>query len=548
MDSQTASAISLVASQTDILKNNVLLVDKLENEDREKNLNLECVIMCRCTKRNVEYIKREISEPKYTDYSLIFTSFASQDDLEEIAQSDKKEVIKSVYEFYFDYHALDESLFTLDVPSMIPLVQQDWDHSSMRRMTEGLLAALLSFQKLPSIRFQANSEICKELARRIEKECYRNEEINRMLVKAQRRYKKNTMLLIVDRRDDPVTPLLTQWTYQAMVHENLSQKSGGIVLNRVALDNKDPPVDIVLSSKDDEFFRENMTNNWGDLCLNIKDMVDRYKQKMNVREDIKTIDDIRNFITNYPQFKQFSNQVDKHVTLVHALKDIIASRNLLEVSKLEQEMSCSNHPKDHFRSLSHLVISPTTSKRDALRLSLLYALRYENYNGNRNVEKLAQLLREEAGFKQKETALLTAAQHFAGEQKRNKGLFGESGVFSALKNLHRTVGLTDVENVYTQHKPLLSSVIEQAFTRSNKFNATFASRGQESRATPDELIIFVVGGVTYEESLVVHEWNKNPANGERRVVLGGTTILNSKSFMKEIQEYYKQQSVGDMLE
>lgn len=27
------------------------------------------------------------------------------------------------------------------------------------------------------------------------------------------------LLLIVDRRDDPVTPLLTQWTYQAMVHE-----------------------------------------------------------------------------------------------------------------------------------------------------------------------------------------------------------------------------------------------------------------------------------------------------------------------------------------
>jgi hypothetical protein len=28
-------------------------------------------------------------------------------------------------------------------------------------------------------------------------------------------------VLIVDRRDDPVTPLLAQWTYQAMVHELL---------------------------------------------------------------------------------------------------------------------------------------------------------------------------------------------------------------------------------------------------------------------------------------------------------------------------------------
>jgi len=27
------------------------------------------------------------------------------------------------------------------------------------------------------------------------------------------------ILLIVDRKNDPVTPLLSQWTYQAMVHE-----------------------------------------------------------------------------------------------------------------------------------------------------------------------------------------------------------------------------------------------------------------------------------------------------------------------------------------
>jgi vacuolar protein sorting-associated protein 45 len=27
------------------------------------------------------------------------------------------------------------------------------------------------------------------------------------------------VVLILDRRDDPVTPLLSQWTYHAMIHE-----------------------------------------------------------------------------------------------------------------------------------------------------------------------------------------------------------------------------------------------------------------------------------------------------------------------------------------
>ena len=44
----------------------------------------------------------------------------------------------------------------------------------------------------------------------------------------------HTQLLLVDRRDDPVTPLLSQWTFQAMVHELI-----GIDANRVDL--KDVP-------------------------------------------------------------------------------------------------------------------------------------------------------------------------------------------------------------------------------------------------------------------------------------------------------------------
>lgn len=47
-----------------------------------------------------------------------------------------------------------------------------------------------------------------------------------------RRSEKSPVLIILDRRNDPVTPLLTQWTYQGMVHEEL-----GIVNGRVSLED-----------------------------------------------------------------------------------------------------------------------------------------------------------------------------------------------------------------------------------------------------------------------------------------------------------------------
>lgn len=41
------------------------------------------------------------------------------------------------------------------------------------------------------------------------------------------------LLLILDRRNDPVTPLLSPWTYQAMVHELLGIHNGRVDLSLV---------------------------------------------------------------------------------------------------------------------------------------------------------------------------------------------------------------------------------------------------------------------------------------------------------------------------
>jgi hypothetical protein len=41
------------------------------------------------------------------------------------------------------------------------------------------------------------------------------------------------LLLILDRHNDPVTPLLSQWTYQAMVHELLGISNGRVDLSKV---------------------------------------------------------------------------------------------------------------------------------------------------------------------------------------------------------------------------------------------------------------------------------------------------------------------------
>ena len=102
------------------------------------------------------------------------------------------------------------------------------------------------------------------------------------------------LLLIMDRREDPITPLLTQWTYQAMVHELLP---GGIRNNRVDLTHakgvsKDLQ-EVVLSPADDTFFREHMYANYGDLAASIKALLDEYTSAHKMHESLSSIEDMQ---------------------------------------------------------------------------------------------------------------------------------------------------------------------------------------------------------------------------------------------------------------
>lgn len=90
------------------------------------------------------------------------------------------------------------------------------------------MAMLLALKKKPLIRFEKNSLLCRKLATEVRYAITQEEQLFDF-----RKPDTPPILLLVDRRDDPVTPLLTQWTYQAMVHELLGIDNGRVNLSDV---------------------------------------------------------------------------------------------------------------------------------------------------------------------------------------------------------------------------------------------------------------------------------------------------------------------------
>ena len=158
----------------------------------------------------------------------------------------------------------------------------------------------------------------------------------KLLFSFQRQMENPPVLLIVDRFSDPVTPLLHQWTYQAMIHELLEIKD-----NLVFIPSKNQTV--TLSMDIDELFSMNYTKTWAEIATTIQNSL-REVASLNkhFQANMQSLDDMKDFITRFPEFQKSKSNVIKHLDIVETLSNLVHSHALLEVSEVEQNLACKN--------------------------------------------------------------------------------------------------------------------------------------------------------------------------------------------------------------
>jgi len=111
-------------------------------------------------------------------------------------------------------------------------------------------------------------------------------------------------------------------------------------------------------------------------------------------------------------------------------------------------------------------------------------------------------------------------------------LFQSGSFFSGARDRFNR-GLKGVENVYTQHSPRLELTLQDLIKGRLKDSLyPFVEGGGQTRDKPQDIIVFIVGGTTYEEARVVAQINASSPGV--RVVLGGTTVHNSTTFLEEV--------------
>lgn len=537
LDNETVSIVSTATTQSALLNHEVYLTDRLDNQKREKMRHLRCLCFVRPSPESIQNLIEELREPKYGEYNIYFSNIIRKSSLERLAEADDHEVVRAVQEYFADFLVINPDLMSLNLGfpqhRIWSTSPDQWNQDALQRSTEGVMALLLALKKKPLIRYQKNSLLAKKLATEVRYHMTQEEQLFEF-----RKTDTPPILLIIDRRDDPVTPLLTQWTYQAMVHELLGINNGRVDLRDVP-DIRPELQEIVLSQDQDPFFKKNMYLNFGDLGQNAKDYVEQFASKSQGSLKLESIADMKRFVEDYPEFRKLSGNVTKHVTLVGELSRRVGEESLLDVSELEQSLACTDNHSNDVKNLQRIIQNTTVPANNKLRLTAIYALRYSKHPSN-STPMLLDLLAVAGNLSRHRINLITKLLTYHNSLQTSTvagggipDLFQPGSLFGGARD--RFKGLKGVENVYTQHSPRLENTLQDLIKgRLSQQLYPFVEGGGATKDKPQDIVIFMVGGTTYEEAKMVAQVNASSPGV--RVVLSGTTIHNSSSFLEEVED------------
>merc|ERR1719331_1292652 len=291
----------MVFSQSDILSHEVFLFECIDaaSSEHERMRHLNAICFLRPTNQNFLHLSKELKSPKYNEYHIFFTNVVPHMRLEQLAFCDEYEVVQQVQEFFADVYAVNHELFSLNLPSTSKLTedQSKWtsyEENNFDRTVEGLLATCLAMRMMPQIRYTSASELTRQVAYRLQSRITEEQSLFETFDK-ERKGDASPVLLILDRRNDPVTPLLNQWTYQAMIHELLVMDNNRIDMSKVP-DIRPDLQEIVMSVVQDKFFDEHCLSNFGDVGKATIQYLAEYQETTKNTANVESIAEMQRFV------------------------------------------------------------------------------------------------------------------------------------------------------------------------------------------------------------------------------------------------------------
>ena len=511
-DNETLPIISMSITKTELLSLEVVLTGNfeeiLQGPYTTDLSSLQVVCFIRPTDENIMLLGSELGHPHFMHYILAFTNVVSDAFLRQIAARDSNCLVNSILEAFLDVYPIGSRIFSINIPvvkelrfSYLPT------NPKVQRIVEGLFSNLCSLKVRPQIRYDKSSPMCVQIAQSISKQVDQYVDI----FSAQ---PSPHLLLILDRVSDPVTPLLHHWYYTESLHDLF-----GIKDNTVQVNGKQ----LVLDERTDFIFSEYCNQYLGDVFTDIQNKLNKIRSVADsVKQTPADISDFHEKISAVARGQEEKTRVAEHVSLLEAVTSIVDG-NKLTLTQLEQMVATDQDINQMLDLTLQTIANETTSDEDALRLSMIFMLHYDGEKADQLDQALAN-----KGIPESQRALLNKILEYGGKDKRgpediffNKSLV--AGIFKIVKSLKGTSA-----DLYDRYSCLVKQLIERIRDGTLKEeNYPFVQKNNMCSVKPQKVIIFIAGGVTYEEARIAALLSQK----DFEVIVGGTSVLNAKEFI-----------------
>ncbi|KAJ5107279.1 hypothetical protein N7456_003954 [Penicillium angulare] len=393
VDEQSRKLINGAVKEEEILNLNVSNVEQIEHR-RPSNPDMDAVYILSPESWIVDCLMADFEVGRYRRAYLIWTSFL---DPQQRVRLDRSEMARERIADYrimnISFYPRESHLVTFRDPYSFPILFHPGCNNLIRQHLQELAQKIVSLcaclGEYPVIRYyrprtptHEAAVLCSHLARFVQDELDQFAQFQRDFPPQTNR--PRGVLLIVDRSMDTFSPLLHEFTYQAMAHDLLPIKDGDKVTYKTTLNE----------GKDNEETKDmeigEMDKVWVSYRhMHMKDLLGKLGEDFakfraanpqfaedNDKTNVNTIKDMLGGLTEFTEGK---DAYTLHLNMAEECMKFFQKNKLLEVSSIEQSFATGldenfKKAKNLAAQLVQLLDDEQVIHPDRLRLILLYIM------------------------------------------------------------------------------------------------------------------------------------------------------------------------------
>lgn len=586
VDSFTMRVLSTAFRMSELLDLNIHLVENITMKQDGaylKRQSLPALPALYFITPSVESVNRLIDDwrdkkrPRYAAAHLYFSSRVSDALVGKIKASAAIAHVRSFREVNLEFVLAESSVFTLNSPdSLVGLFRAEDSAEVARskmqeqhRVAGSLATVFATMGELPHIRFASAggnaAAVADVLHKKLDALCRSGCGYPQRILTDDER----PTLLVVDRSFDPLTPLLHEYTYQAMVHD-LLQVADDRYRFEYRNEQNQPIAKEVLLNETDPLWLRYRHMHIADLsdAVNeeLKTFHEEYKATVALSSGSASLKSMNEGLKAMPKFRELRDRFSLHVHLSKQLLDRYNRFGLEKVSMLEQSMACGEDAdgrayrtaladlRDLFRN-TDVALSPA----DRMRLLMIYIITQDGIKPEerRELIELAGIMPEDQVAILNLFYLDVTMLHGFNASKRKKEKGEKKGAYRyevsrytpPLRRLAEEAlrgTLSDTDYPYERPPGAAGAGGLEGGGGGGQPNpfaspeggaaklATWATPlAREGSAKQKKLIVFVVGGITYSE---IRELHAVAAETGSEVVIGSTATLPPHRYLIDLKQ------------